>query len=638
MLSRPLPLTPPLRGLMLDQKPKGETSVKPLHRTALVSVALGLAAFIAGLSQAQTPAETARGEQLFTERCASCHVNPKDRAPPKAALANLGPDTVLQALKTGIMQPMASGLAPTDLSSLAAYLTGKAPSAPTTGPVPIVNPCPAGGRISLTPAWNGWSPDLSNSRLQPNSGLRGADVPKLKVKWTFAYPGSKNSQVTVAGDRLFIGATTGTVYSLNAKTGCTYWRYDAPGAVRAAPVVARLAAAPSGYVVYISDFTQTVHALDAASGRVIWSSPKLENHPRAMLTGAAALYKDVLYVPVSSSEEVAITTPGYICCSFRGSVVALDAKTGRQLWKTYTIQDAPHTYRPGQPQLGPAGAAVWSSPTIDPKRGVLYVTTGDSYTDVSTNRADAVVAMDLRTGDVKWSNQVTENDNFVVGCPRGGTVANCPTPLGPDHDFGSSIILRTRPNGKDILLAGQKSSEAYGLDPDQNGRILWRVKLGRGGAAGGVEWGMAADQSQVYVALADPGAGGNPSLNALKIATGEIAWKVPTPKAECTPPRRCTQGQSAPVSAIPGIAFSGAIDGHMRAYDTANGNIIWDFDTAAEPYDTVNGVKAARGGTLDATGPTFAGGMMYQHSGYPGVMATANSGQNLLMAFSVDGK
>ena len=613
--------------------------MKPFHRSALAALAIVAAALVAGLSQAQTPpaATDPHGEQLFNDHCASCHVNPKDRAPPKASLAALGPDTVLQALKTGIMQPMAANLSAGDLTSLAVYLTGKQPSAPASGPVPIVNPCPAGGRISLTPAWNGWSPDLVNSRLQPNPGITAADVPKLKVKWTFAYPGSKNTQVTVVGDRLFIGSTTGTVYSLNAKTGCTYWRYDAPGAVRAAPVVARLASAPSGYVVYISDFSMVVHALDAASGKVLWSSPKLENHSRSMLTGAAALYKDVLYVPVSSSEEVAISVPGYICCSFRGSVVAIDAKTGRQIWKTYTIQDAPHPYRPGQPQLGPAGAAVWSSPTIDTKRGVLYVATGDSYTDVTTNRDDAVVAMDLKTGEVKWSNQVTENDNFVVGCPRGGTVANCPSPVGPDHDFGSSPILRTV-GGKDILLAGQKSSEAYGLDPDQNGKIIWRVKLGRGGAAGGVEWGMAADQTQVYVALADTGANGNPSLNALKIATGEIAWKVPTPKPDCPAPRRCTQGQSAPVSAIPGIAFSPALDGHIRAYDVRNGAIVWDFDTAVSAYDTVNGVKGARGGAIDATGPTFAGGMMYQHAGYPGVMASANSGQNLLMAFSVDGK
>ena len=342
---------------------------------------------------------------------------------------------------------------------------------------------------------------------------------------------------------------------------------------------------------------------------------------------------------VNPGEEVSVSAPGYICCSFRGSLVALDAASGKILWKTYTIAEAPHPYRPGKPQLGPAGAAVWSSPTIDPKRGLVYITTGDSYTDVDTKAADAVIALDMKTGAVKWSTQVMANDNWVGGCPRDGAgPANCPTPLGPDMDFGAAPILAKMKNGKDILLAGQKSSTAYGLDPDKAGKILWKVKLGRGGAGGGVEWGMAADRSQLYVALADAGADGVPSLSALDIDTGKIAWKVPTPVVSCTPPRRCVQSQSAPVSAIPGVVLSGAQDGHLRAHDTKSGAIIWDFDTAGEAYEAVNGVKGARGGALDATGPTFAGGMMFQHSGYPGVMAVSGSGQNLLMAFTVSGK
>ncbi len=616
-------------------------SMKPLARSILIAAGLGLSALPPGPSLGQTPVlqlYAAPGEQVFAARCAGCHVDPKDRAPPRESLARMGPNTVAQALNTGIMQPMAAGLSPSDIASIALYLTGRAPDAGASGAQPTVNRCPKADPISLSPAWNGWSPDTANTRLQLNSGIRAADVPNLKVKWTFAYAGSKNTQVSIAGDRLFVGSSAGTVYSLNTKTGCTYWRFDAANSVRAAPVVARMAASPSGYAVYISDFSQTVHALDAMTGKVIWSTAKLDDHPRAMLTGAAKLYRGVLYVPVSSSEEVSVTSPGYICCSFRGSVVALNAATGRQIWKTYTIPEAPHTYRPGQPQTGPAGAGVWSSPTIDPKRGLLYVTTGDSYTDVATHRADALVAMDLKTGAVKWSTQVTQNDNWVAGCPGGGTVANCPTPLGPDHDFGSAPILRTLANGKDILLAGQKSSEVYGLDPDAQGKILWRVKLGRGGLGGGVEWGMASEGDKLLVALADLGPGGSPGMNALKIATGEIAWRTPTPVVTCPPPRRCQQAQSAPVSAIPGVVFSGGVDGHLRAYDTRNGAIVWDFDTAGSPYDTVNGVKGAQGGALDATGPTFAGGMMFQHSGYPGVMAAATSGQNLLMAFSVDGK
>jgi polyvinyl alcohol dehydrogenase (cytochrome) len=442
----------------------------------------------------------------------------------------------------------------------------------------------------------------------------------------------------VIGDRLFVGSSVGKVYSLNAKTGCTYWRYEAAGGVRAAPVVQKLAQSPSGYAVFISDVSLHVNALDAMTGKPIWSTP-VEDHSRALLTGASTFYKGVLYVPVSSGEEVSITSPGYICCSFQGAIVALDAGTGKILWKTHTIADAPHPYRPGKPQLGPAGAAVWSAPTLDVKRGLLYVATGDSYTDVDTDRDDAILAIDMTTGKVKWSTQVTTKDNWVGGCPNTGVLPpNCPSPIGPDHDFGSSPILQTLPGGKQIILAGQKSSETYGLDPDANGKLIWRVKLGRGGAAGGVEWGMAADKDRLYVAVADPGAGGFPGISALKLASGDVVWKVPTPKTDCAAPRRCVVSQSAPVTAILGAVLSGAVDGHLRAYDAATGAIVWDFDTSAASYDTVNGYKGAKGGALDATGPTFAGGMMFQHSGYPGVMAAANSGQNLLMAFSVDGK
>jgi polyvinyl alcohol dehydrogenase (cytochrome) len=239
----------------------------------------------------------------------------------------------------------------------------------------------------------------------------------------------------------------------------------------------------------------------------------------------------------------------------------------------------------------------------------------------------------------KWSTQATVKDNWIGGCPAaGGGPANCPSPVGPDHDFGAAPILLTMKNGKDIILAGQKSAQVYGLDPDANGKLIWRVKLGRGGAGGGVEWGMATDHDRLYVAMADAGEGGFPSLSALDPAKGATIWKVATPKTDCPAGRTCRIAQSAPVSAIPGLAFSGATDGHLRAYAVGTGAVVWDFDTTAQAYDTVNGVKGAKGGALDATGPTFAHGMMFQHSGYPGVMASAGSGQNVLMAFSVDGR
>ncbi|HLZ74697.1 PQQ-binding-like beta-propeller repeat protein [Phenylobacterium sp.] len=606
---------------------------------------VGTIALGAGLAIAQDApplkmflGDRTHGMQLYQARCASCHDAGGDRTPRKDALIAMGPDTIVNALSRGVMRANAAGMSDDDIEAVAIYITGHAPL-PKVAEGPEPNLCPKADPIRLEAGgWNGWSPDSANTRFQTKPGLTAADVPKLKVKWTFAYPGSKNTQVTAVGDRLFLGSNAGKVYSLNAKTGCAYWRYDAKGGVRTAPVVARLAASPSGYAVFLGDDRATEFALDAMTGKLLWST-KLETHARSMLTGASTFLNGVVYVPVSSSEEIATNEADYVCCSFRGSVVALQAATGKVIWKTYSVDQPAKPYRDagGKHLTGPAGGAIWSAPTLDPKRGVLYATTGDSYTDVDTDGADAVMAIDLKTGQVKWRNQVTAKDNFMVGCPPNAKgPANCPSPVGPDVDFGSSVMLRTLPNGHDILIAGQKSGVAYGLDPD-SGKTLWQVKLGRGGAAGGVEWGMASDKANAYVAIADGGRGGTPGLNAVSLATGAVVWKTPTPVLPCPTGQRCTVAQSAPVSAIPGVAFSGAIDGHLRAYDTKTGAIVWDFDTAGGAYDTVNGVKAAKGGALDATGPVIVNGMVFQHSGYPGVMM-GPGGRNLLIAFSVDGK
>ena len=235
-----------------------------------------------------------------------------------------------------------------------------------------------------------------------------------------------------------------------------------------------------------------------------------------------------------------------------------------------------------------------------------------------------------------WSNQVTPKDNFLVGCSKPG-VGNCPEEAGPDYDFGSSPILRTLKNGKRVLLAGQKSGVIHALDPDQLGKILWQYKAGEGSALGGIEWGPAADDEQVYVAISDvirkPGKAPG-GITALKIATGEKVWHTPAPKVECSWGRgSCSAAQSAAVTVIPGVVLSGAMDGHMRGYSTKDGSIVWDFDSGIE-FATVNGVKA-KGGSFDAAGPTVAGGMMFLHSGYGRIIG---QGGNVLLALTVDGK
>jgi polyvinyl alcohol dehydrogenase (cytochrome) len=427
---------------------------------------------------------------------------------------------------------------------------------------------------------------------------------------------------------VFVGSDSGAVYALDAETGCTYWSFTADAGVRSAPSIAR---AGSKDVLYFGDLKANVFALDAATGSVIWKK-KVDPHAFARVTGTPTLAGGRLYVPVSSVEEVPAAQPAYECCTFRGSVVALDAANGNQIWKSYTIAETPSEVgksSTGTRQWAPAGASVWSSPTIDPKRGVVYVGTGNSYTQPAAKTSDSVVAMDIRTGKIVWWNQATTADAFLVGCRPG--LENCPKDLGPDFDFGNAPMLRNLPGGKRVLVIGQKSGIVWGLDPDNEGKELWHFKAGKGGMLGGIEWGSAADDQAAYIPVSDVLAAANDAggLFALKLATGEQIWHTPAPRVDCNTGRGCTGAQSAPASVIPGVVFSGSVDGHLRAYSTKDGSIVWDFNTVRE-YETVNKVPA-KGGSIDAAGPAIADGIVITNSGYSLWKGIAG---NVLLAFS----
>jgi polyvinyl alcohol dehydrogenase (cytochrome) len=608
----------------------------------LISPAASLSSETAGEGEAyqQPTAPTSpEGEALYKQKCAVCHDNPQDRIPPRFLIARRSAEDVIQTLTSGSMKQQAAGLKAEQIQAIAIYLTGKLPGASNLASLEP-NLCKvSGGPINLkAPQWNGWGRDFDNSRYQPAPGIKAEDVPRLKVKWAWAHPGPMaTGQPTIIGDRLFVTTELGQIYCLNAQTGCTYWTMSAGAAVRAAMSVGAL---PPGskakFAVYFGDEKSTVQAVDAATGKLLWKT-KIEDHHLSRITGAPLLYGNRIYVPVSSFEETAGRDNKYECCKFRGSLVALDAYTGKVIWKSFTVQDEPKPFKKnsaGTQMYGPAGGAIWSAPTLDVKRRVLYVGTGNSYTDVETLHTDAIIAFDMDSGKVKWVHQATPKDNFLVGCRQAGT-GNCPDQGGPDYDFGSSPILRTLANGKQVLLAGQKSGVMWGLDPDNGGKPLWQIKIGSGGALGGIEWGFTADNQNVYVPMADvSGAARKPGITALKIATGEQLWTVPAPKVPCSwGTTRCLNSQSAAASSIPGVVFSGTADGHLRAYSSKDGTILWDVDTA-QAIKTINGGEK-KGGTLDGAGPTIANGILYTNSGYGRIIGQAG---NLLLAFSVDGR
>jgi len=586
------------------------------------------------------------GAKLYEQRCAVCHDNPsnnpQDRTPPKSILTRKAPEEVIAALTTGSMKTQASGLKELEIRAIAVYLTGKQPNG-VIDPSQLANRCQVtGGPINLkAPGWNGWGVDYDNTRYQPKPGLKAEDVPRLKVKWAFAYPATMAiGQPAVIGDRLYVTTDSGQVINLNAQTGCAYWAISVGAPVRTAVSVGPLpAGSKAKFAAYFGDEKATVYAVDAETGKELWKI-KLDDHPVARITGSPVLHRDRLYVPISSIEEAISRPDKYECCKFRGSMAALDAFTGKLIWKSYSIPEEPKPYKKnsaGTQLYGPAGAAIWSAPTLDVKRGVLYAGTGNSYTDVPTGGPDAIIAFELATGKIRWVNQVLPNDNFIMNCRQPG-VGNCPENAGPDFDFGSSPILRKLPNGKEVLLAGNKAGILFALDPEKQGKKLWEVKLGAGTALGGIEWGFTADAKVVYVPVADPfGAPDKrkPGLSAVDIATGKVLWQVPAPQVKCSwGTQRCSNAQSAAASLIPGVVFSETSDGHLRAYATADGKIVWDFDTAAQPYDAVNG-RQAKGGTIDAGGATIANGLVYVNSGYGRILGMPG---NALLAFSVDGK
>jgi polyvinyl alcohol dehydrogenase (cytochrome) len=538
---------------------------------------------------------------------------------------------------------LCAALIPLLMGSVASAAADAAPPVP----IPEKNSCATRADPVATGSaqWNGWGRDLDNTRYQPEPAIRATDVAKLALKWAYGYQsGSEFGQPTVVDGRLFISSSAGRIYALDAKTGCTYWTYDAAAGSRTAVFIGELGLskravlpkklkrtlahldvikAPSA--AFFGDDSGAVYALDAQKGTLLWKS-QVDTHPLARIVGAPTLYNDRLYVATASTEDKMAGSPGYGCCTFRGGVAALDIGSGRVVWKSYTVLEEPQPTRKngaGAQEFGPAGAAIVASPTIDPARNVLYVATGGSATGFEQSLTDAVAAFDLSDGKLRWVKQLSLK----------GEAAS--------SGFMSSPILRTLSTGNQILLAGQLSGVVYGLDPDHGGEILWQTRVAASGSAaaaasspgpaansgGGIAWGGSADHRNFYVALsglaAQPvNAGG--SLTALDMKTGVVRWSTPAPQPSCAWDGDCSHAQAQAVTVMPGVAFSGSMDGHLRAYSTIDGKILWDFDTA-KAFQTQNGVRAS-GGPLDHGGVTVVNGSVYINSG------------NALLAFSVDAK
>jgi polyvinyl alcohol dehydrogenase (cytochrome) len=588
----------------------------------------------AGPPQAAAPA-AANGSAVFDRACATCHAAGQTAVPPPDVLRALTPEAIVNSLVNGKMSVQGATLTPAERAAVAQFLTGRAPTVATsrtlrcTTAIPTTDP-------TRSPGWLGWGGDATNARYVADGGLRAADLPKLKLKWAFGYEGATSSRVqpAYAGGKLFAASDNGELHALDPKTGCAWWTFKAEFGVRSALAVGPYRAGnATRYAVFFGDQRANVYAIDTITGQQVWKR-KVDEHTAAAITGAPAIADGKVFVPVQGLNEEGSGGRGNTpCCTFRGSLVALDANTGAQIWKTYTVDEPKvrgRNTRSGQDAYGPAGGGIWAAPTVDMARRSVYVTTGNAYAEPSQPMTDAVIAMDIASGKVKWVYQATPNDNWLGGCGRtSGGNPGCPEVQGPDHDFSAAPVL-ARVGNRQLIVVPQKSGIAYAIDPDK-GTVVWQYRFGAGSGLGG-QWGAAFDGRQAYFGVGSyqtPTPGG---VKAVDVATGKEVWSAAPPSpALCAGTPRCNASQGGATTAIPGAVIAVSIDGGIRGYAADDGTVLWTFDTN-KGFETVNGVKAT-GASIDGSPLVIGGGMIFVNSGYGGIAARPG---NVLLAFAVD--
>ena len=592
-------------------------------------------------------AQPLAGDALYADNCAACHEGGIPRAPHRDWLAKMAPDAVLDAMNRGTMQEEAAQLSAQQREAVAEYLTG----VELAGYQPPPGPPACTGKalqfdLTQPPALAGWGYDTTRFVAPEAAGLSKRQISRLKLKWAYAFPGAirARSLPVVAMGAVFVGSQNGTVHAFDLASGCARWHTRVSAEVRTAIVVEPWAAAQEPAApprVFFGDLMGRVYALNALTGEVLWQR-RADDHPNATITGTPAFHDGTLFVPVSSLEVITAADAAYPCCTFRGSVVALDAGDGHLRWRHYTIeQPALELGRTsvGTQRFGPSGAAVWNSPAVDEDRGLIYFGSSENYSSPADGNSDAVFAVDLVTGDRRWHRQLLAGDAWNGGCYFGAaTHPNCPLELGPDMDVSASPVL-IEAGGRQLLIAAQKSGMVFGLDPD-NGRVAWSRQVGRGGVQGGIHFGVAAAGTRIYVPIVDipqdsqgraidePGV---PGLHAVDAATGSVLWSS-LDEDNCGGRKFCDPGISAAVTAIEGAVFAGHLDGMLRAYDSETGAVLWARDTS-RPVPAVNGT--ATGGSIGGPGPAVSRGHVIVNSGYDfGDHMTGNA----LLVYSVDGK
>ena len=611
--------------------------VQPLNggRRLLRWLASALSLFIiTPVLAAPTPSREATGEsaktgeQIYNNVCAMCHEAGVPKAPEKGMLGFMSTGAIFHALTDGVMAERVPQLSLADKQAVAEYLTGIPLGEAVSNDFPMCANGASEFDVDQPPRVSGWgvTPDNKRQFTTETAGIDRDNVGRLKLKWVLGFPGAvraRSHPVTAAG-AVFVGSQDGRVYALDRRTGCVRWIYRARAEVRTAVILSPWQAGDEDArpALYFGDYLGNVYSVDARSGELNWQL-RPDSHPNATITGSPSLHNGVLYVPVSSLEVLSAVEPTYECCTFRGSVVALDAATGERRWQTYTIASEPIVQGKngvGRDRYGPSGAPIWNSPAIDTARNQLLVGTGENYSRPTTTTSDAIIAMDLDSGTVNWVFQATEDDAWNSSCEVDNQ-ANCPEKVGPDYDFGAPPLVMSASDGRDYVVAGQKSGIVWALDPG-TGKLRWKQQVSQGGLNGGIHFGLAASGDNVFVPISDADESRhhaarepNPGVFALDVKTGEYLWQWQAVTDACGEREYCQPGNGAAITATEELVMAGSLDGYLRIHDNATGEVLWAFDTARD-FTAVNGVTT-RGGALEGgASAVMDGGMLFLNSGY----------------------
>jgi polyvinyl alcohol dehydrogenase (cytochrome) len=563
------------------------------------------------------------GAKLYSENCAACHDGSVPKAPHFQWLEMMSPASIVTALTSGVMSGQGAMLSDDEKLRVAEYIT----RVDLTDGLPAVSYAAScsGDAASFDRTKpvvkTGWGHDTRRFVPASLGRLVGAEMGDLELQWAYAYPNATKarSQPAIGFGAAYVGSDDGTVYAFDLASGCSRWTFKASAEVRTGIVLAD----GDKPMVYFGDLTSKLYAVDALTGELAWSR-RMDDHPSATLTGTPAYHDGTLYLPVSSLEVIPAADPDYECCTFRGHLDAIDVRTGEVKWQFWAIPEQPKRIeKDGRVSFAPSGAPMWTSPTIDPKRGVLYAGTGENYSSPADDNSDAIFAIDLSTGRRVWRRQTISGDAWNVACMMEDN-PNCPPERGPDFDHSSSPLLIDVGGGEQVLAVGHKNGVVYGLDPDAQGKVLWQTKIGRGSIQGGVHWGMAAEGTTVYVPINDMNNTRNgdvldpkkarPGVHAVDARNGKKLWSEVQANV-CGEGRPfCDPGVSAAVTAVPGAVIAGHMDGWIRAYDRRSGKRLWEFNTARS-FDTINGM-AGRGGSMSGPGASVGEGYLVINSGY----------------------